>query len=54
MENPTLVVLTDRNDLDDQLFRHLLDVPRPDSPDADPSRKPRAFAANCWPGLRAA
>ncbi|MEZ5796498.1 MAG: DEAD/DEAH box helicase family protein [Paracoccaceae bacterium] len=34
MENPTIVVITDRNDLDDPALRHLLDVPRPDPPDA--------------------
>ena len=27
MENPTIVVITDRNDLDDQLFRHILALP---------------------------
>jgi len=35
MSNPTLVVLTDRNDLDDQLFRHLLCVQRIASSDPE-------------------
>ena len=43
MENPTVVVLTDRNDLDDQLFRHLLPLPGPAAPASNPggeSRRP--------------
>ena len=32
MENPTIVVITDRNDLDDQLFHHLLPLPGPAAP----------------------
>ena len=32
MENPTVVVLTDRNDLDDQLFDETFAASKPGSP----------------------
>ena len=39
MENPTIVVLTDRNDLDDQLFGTFSTLPRPAAPDRRCRRK---------------
>ena len=44
MENPTLVVLTDRNDLDDQLFGTFSPLPRSAAADAGAGREPRASA----------
>ena len=38
LENPTIVVLTDRNDLDDQLFGTFSRLPRPASADARSGR----------------
>ena len=40
MENPTIVVLTDRNDLDDQTLRHVLPLPGPPAADSGPSPEP--------------
>ena len=39
MENPTIVVLTDRNDLDDQLFATFSALPRPAAPAARRRRR---------------
>jgi type I restriction enzyme R subunit len=47
MENPTIVVITDRNDLDDQLFGTFGDVPRPDPPEPGSGRQPRGSARRC-------
>ena len=47
MENPTLVVLTDRNDLDDQLFGTVLALPRAARPDAGAGREPASICASC-------
>ena len=44
MENPTIVVLTDRNDLDDQLLRHLLPLPGSVAPASGASGKPGGSA----------
>ena len=52
MANPTLVVLTDRNDLDDQLFSHLCDVQGPDPADAGAGRRPGASAQLAQPCVR--
>ena len=41
-QNPTLVVLTDRNDLDDQLFGTFARCQRPAAPGAGAGRRPRA------------
>ena len=41
MENPTVVVLTDRNDLDDQLFGTFLPLPGPTAPTSNSGREPR-------------
>ena len=46
MENPTLVVLTDRNDLDDQLFGTFARCQRPAAPDAGAGRRPGATCAS--------
>ncbi|MDZ7631308.1 MAG: DEAD/DEAH box helicase family protein [Gemmatimonadaceae bacterium] len=55
MQNPTIVVVTDRNDLDDQLFSTLLHVQGPAPADAGAGRRPRGAARRCWPrGRRAA
>ena len=45
MENPTLVVLTDRNDLDDQLFGTFSRCQRTAAPAAGAGREPRPSAA---------
>ena len=47
MENPTLVVLTDRNDLDDQLFGTFSRCQRAAAPDAGAGREPRRTCASC-------
>jgi type I restriction enzyme R subunit len=44
MENPTLVVLTDRNDLDEQLFGTFSEVAAPPAADAGAGGEPRAPA----------
>ncbi len=44
MENPTLVVLTDRNDLDEQLFDTFADVRSAAAAEAGAGRQPRAPA----------
>ncbi len=41
MENPTIVMLTDRNDLDDQLFWHLRSLRRPAAPAPGAGRESR-------------
>ena len=46
-QNPTLVVLTDRNDLDDQLFGTFAALPRAAPADARPGREPRPICASC-------
>ena len=43
MQNPTLIVLTDRNDLDDQPLRPIPALPRDPEPDACPSGEPGAL-----------
>jgi type I restriction enzyme, R subunit len=50
MQNPTLVVLTDRNDLDDQLFGQFQRCARHPRPDAGAGREPRASARAAEPG----
>ena len=53
MENPTLVVLTDRNDLDDQLFDETFAASRPGAPlpeAAGAGRVPRPPEGRCWTG----
>jgi len=48
MQNPTIVVITDRNDLDGQLFRHILSLSRSSAPDpraGSRSRRPEARLA---------
>ncbi len=47
MENPTIVVLTDRNDLDDQLFGTFAPLPGPAAPAAGAGREPGATCASC-------
>ena len=52
MQNPTLVVLTDRNDLDDQLFGTFARCQRPAAPDARAGRETaRDLRRSCsqWP-----
>ena len=44
MENPTIVVLTDRNDLDDQLFGTFSRLPGPAAAAPDPGRQPGRLA----------
>ena len=44
MENPTIVVLTDRNDLDDQLFGTFAGLPGPAAAAPDPGRQPGRLA----------
>ena len=44
MENPTVVVVTDRNDLDDQLFGTFRHVPRSAPADSTASRQPGGLA----------
>jgi type I restriction enzyme R subunit len=53
MQNPTLVVLTDRNDLDDQLFgqfQRCADILG--QTDAGAGQRARAFAGAAEPGQR--
>ena len=54
MENPTIVVLTDRNDLDDQLFGTFAALPRAAAPDAGAGREPRRPARAAAASPRAA
>ena len=41
MENPTLVVITDRNDLERPAIRHILHMPRSDPSNPGAGREPR-------------
>ena len=47
MQNPTLVVLTDRNDLDDQLFGQFQRCARHPRPDAGAGRRAASSCASC-------
>ncbi len=47
MQNPTLVVLTDRNDLDDQLFGQFQRCHEHPRPDAGAGRESASICANC-------
>ena len=47
MQNPTLVVLTDRNDLDDQLFGQFQRCARHPRPDAGAGRRGASICASC-------
>ena len=48
MENPTVVVLTDRNDSGRPAFWHLLPLPGPAAPAADSGREPRRSALQAF------
>ena len=50
MQNPTIVVLTDRNDLDDQLFGTFSALPRTAAANAGAGREPRATCATAAHG----
>ena len=52
MENPTVVVLTDRNDLDDQLFSTFSRWRRPARSAAHPGEEPRRPAGEARGGVR--
>ena len=48
MQNPTMVVVTDRNDLDGQLFQTFMRCARAAEGNAAAGRGPRAAARRCW------
>ncbi len=54
MENPTIVVLTDRNDLDGPTLRHVLPLRGPSRATADPGREPGRPARQAVRSSRAA